>query len=97
MSKKKKFRGEAKSDLSRRTASDGEVGPKRHSKDKPFGLKLFWEFELGNTSNGSVRIWKGTIKHWYETEKARQNAFDTFDRKSFLGQKEYKHIELIER
>lgn len=93
MSKKKKFKGEAKSDLSRRTASDGEVGPKRHHKNKPFGLKLFWEFKLGKSDN----LWRGTEKHWYSSERDRQNAFDMFDRKYFLGQKEYKRIELIQR
>jgi hypothetical protein len=87
MSKKKKFRGEAKSDLSRRNASDGVVQPKRHSKDKPFGLKLFWEFSK----------FKGSTRHWYATEKDRQNAFETFDKKVFLGLKQYKCIELIHR
>jgi len=94
---KKKFKGEAKSDLSRRNASDGEVGPKRHHKNKPFGLKLFWEFELGNTKDGHVRIWRGSIKHWYASERDRETAFDMFDKKNFLGKKEYTRIEKIER
>lgn len=91
MSKKKKFKGEAKSDFSRRHASDGEIRPKRHPKNKPFGLKLFWEVMLG------TRLWKGSIQHWYATEKDRQNAFDRFENRYFLGRKEYKRIDLIER